>query len=376
MRILHITPFLGEQHGGSERYAHKISKHLVQRGHNIDIYTSCINPKTPRQSIIDGINVHRFCTPKVIWNINPLCLMLPALLKSNHDIIHAHSHLYFTSNQALLAKCLRSLIRRPTRIILHLHGGVGNPRLVPHSPLRKVVKRLYDAHIGFWMIKNADCVISTDRFNAQAAAQLFQIPIEKIPIIHNGIDLTTFSPNHNNNNSKEILYVGDLEPWKGVNSLIQAMNLLHELNTDFTLKVVGDGSLRHSLEAQTTNSNTEFIGQVPHSKIPQLMNNAYAVVLPSLWEGIPTVGLEAMASGTPFIGSNIGGIPEIVTHETTGLLIPPNNPREIVNALLRLTNPQLRKKLVHNARNLVTKKHAIPKICEKLEHLYTSITNQ
>ena len=84
---------------------------------------------------------------------------------------------------------LRGFVRKPSRVVLHLHGGVGNPRLVPQSPFRRIVKRLYDNHIGNWMMKSADCIISADEFNAKAAAQLFNIPLQKIPVIHNGIEL-------------------------------------------------------------------------------------------------------------------------------------------------------------------------------------------
>jgi glycosyltransferase involved in cell wall biosynthesis len=118
------------------------------------------------------------------------------------------------------------------------------------------------------------------------------------------------------------------------------------------------------------------MGQLPHEKVPKMMSRAFAVALPSHWEGIPTVGLEAMATRTPFIGTNVGGIPEIVQDNVTGLLVPRNNPHELANAILRLRNKQLRQKLTQNASRRVQQQFDITAIARKLERLYEILLNK
>lgn len=372
MRILQVTPFLGEQYGGSERYCYHLSKELVKLGHDVELFTSRLNQKTPITSMVDGIQVRRFYTPTVVWNINPLTLMLHRLLKADYDIIHVHSYLYFSSNQAMLAKILRSILRRKTPLVLHLHSGLGNPRHVTLSPHKHVLKKVYDAIIGNLMMLTANRIFSSSSADATAASKIFPRSKDKISIVYNAIDLAKFTTplKIQNNLNRTILFVGDLEQWKGVDTLIQAMYHLRAQGEDFTLKLAGDGSLRPQLESQTDGLDVEFLGQIPHTKIPQSMNNAYAVVLPSLWEGIPTVGLEAMASRTPFIGTNVGGIPEIVQNNITGLLIPPNNPAKLANAILHLRDKDLRQKLTRNAFQLVKDQFEVTRIAKQTTTLY------
>jgi len=372
MRILQVTPFLEEQYGGTERYCINLSKELVKLGHEVEIFTAKIKPETPKTSEINGIRVRRFCTPKVIWNINPFTVMIHKLLESDHDIVHVHSYLYFSSNQAILAKILRSLLRRQTTLLLHIHGGVGIPRHLRENPEKEVLKAIYDKTVGRVMMTAADRLLSACLSDAKAVAKLFGMPKDKITIIYNGIDISKFPSPRNNSGyrSRDILFVGDLERWKGVDTLIDGMRILHKKDKSFTLRLVGDGSLRSSLEERADGLDVEFLGQIPHSEMPKIMGSAFALVLPSLWEGIPTVGLEAMASGTPFIATNVGGIPEIVKHNVTGLLIPRNNPTKLAKAILRLTDTKLRHKLTRNAYQLVKTRFEISRIAKKAEKVY------
>jgi glycosyltransferase involved in cell wall biosynthesis len=103
------------------------------------------------------------------------------------------------------------------------------------------------------------------------------------------------------------------------------------------------------------------------------MSRAFAVVLPSLWEACPTVGLEAMATGTPFIGTNVGGIPELVQNNVTGLLVPPNKPAELASAILRLSDDGVRQTLTTNALRLVQNRFDIARVARKVDRLYQNM---
>jgi glycosyltransferase involved in cell wall biosynthesis len=222
------------------------------------------------------------------------------------------------------------------------------------------------------MVRAADRVLSADSANANAAAQSLGLDPRAIDIIHNGINFSECSKqqNQNGHDSRDILYVGDLEPWKGIETLIQAMRILENRGNGFSLKLVGEGTQRRRLEALAKGLDVQFIGQLPHEEVPRIMSEAFAVALPSLWEGIPTVGLEAMATRTPFIGTNVGGIPEIVQDNVTGLLVPRDSPNEFASAILRLEDKKLRQKLTQNACRLVQQRFDISGIARQLEKLY------
>jgi glycosyltransferase involved in cell wall biosynthesis len=97
------------------------------------------------------------------------------------------------------------------------------------------------------------------------------------------------------------------------------------------------------------------------------------MVLPSLWEGLPTVILEAMASGIPVVATRVGGIPEVISDTVTGQLIEPNAPKEIVRAILALENQPFRIKLVENAYSLMSQKYDIVPVAEQIVKVYNTL---
>jgi glycosyltransferase involved in cell wall biosynthesis len=375
MRILQVTPYFDEHYGGTERYCYNLSRALVDLGHEVHAYAARITKSTPRKETKDGVHIHRFPTPTTIWNINPLTIMFHRIATKKFDIIHAHSYIYSTSNQALLAKILRNCLGKNTKLIIHLHGGLGIPPYLKYQPLKRVTKQVYDATIGKMMMIGADHILSACKSDAILAKRQFNISDKKISIIYNAIDPITFDAENDGGeeHTPYLLFVGDLERWKGLKSLIQAMDILRMRGEKYALKVAGSGSLRSALQHMADGLDVQFLGVVPHTRIPYLMKSAFAFILPSNWEGIPTVGMEAMASGTPFIGTNVGGIPELIIPEMTGLLVPPNSPGEIANAVQKLQDKILRQKLMNNASELIRTRFSIETIAKQTEDLYKQI---
>ena len=142
---------------------------------------------------------------------------------------------------------------------------------------------------------------------------------------------------------KTILYVGRLSPEKCVSILIKAVQLLKKMHGHqkrFKLVILGDGKLKDALKREVKeyglNGMVEFKGFVPHGEVIDHLNNCHLLVLPSLSEGRGKVLLEAMAAAKPVVATNVGGIPEIVKDGVNGLLVRPNDPSALAEALHKL----------------------------------------
>jgi glycosyltransferase involved in cell wall biosynthesis len=155
---------------------------------------------------------------------------------------------------------------------------------------------------------------------------------------------------------------------KGLDTLIDACALLEGRGLAFTLALYGDGPNREALVAQVAGHHLEhrvrFGGAVPQEEVARQMRDCHAFVLPCRrdrngdMDGIPTVFMEAMATGRPVVSCAVSGIPELVRDGETGLLVPSENPAALASALERLAgDPGLRARLGSAAHALVARQH-------------------
>lgn len=160
----------------------------------------------------------------------------------------------------------------------------------------------------------------------------------KTKVIYNGVDKTIFYPADSCNNS--LIFVGNIIKTKGVEELYQAFQLLSERHKALTLTLVGNGDLTSSLKKRVISDKladrVKFTGSLPLTEVAAQIRNARLLVLPSYREGLPNVLLEAFASGTPVVASDVGGIPEIVSPQSgvyTSDISPQNLSQTIEQAL-------------------------------------------
>jgi len=159
-------------------------------------------------------------------------------------------------------------------------------------------------------------------------------------VIPNVVDTTLFYPlkeeKEEKKEEKRLLTVALLNPKKGIPYLLQALALLKEKRDDFILDIVGDGPSRHEYEELVKSLGLDgkviFHGLKPKTEVAEFMRRADVFVLPSLWENLPCVIIEAMASGLPVIATKVGGIPEMIDEET-GILIPAGDVKSLFLAL-------------------------------------------
>jgi glycosyltransferase involved in cell wall biosynthesis len=135
-----------------------------------------------------------------------------------------------------------------------------------------------------------------------------------------------------------VLFVGRLAPQKGVDTLVEAAGLLEHPSAQVLL--VGDGPERPALERVTerlgVGDRLRFEGFVTHDRLPAAMAHADVLVLPSLYEELGTVLLEAMQAGLPIVASETGRIPDVMEDGVNGLLVPPGDPEALARAIDRI----------------------------------------
>ncbi|MHA1596454.1 MAG: glycosyltransferase family 4 protein, partial [Candidatus Asgardarchaeia archaeon] len=168
-----------------------------------------------------------------------------------------------------------------------------------------------------------------------------------------------------------LIYVGDVEPWKGVLYLIGALKKLVRDIPNIKLIVIGEGSQRFELMKLSRGLPVWFTGFLPHEMVLKEIANANLLILPSLWEGMATVILEAMALMTPVIATNVGATPELIKDGKTGLLIRPKNVKDIRDAILKLyKDPELGFRIAKNAYEKVKNNLVFSKIAKDAIEIY------
>jgi len=197
---------------------------------------------------------------------------------------------------------------------------------------RHVQRPLY-AH-GFR--KHLRALIAPSKYMAQVLEkENFGVPIHHL---YNGISLPKLQPLQNR---QRLLYVGRLEYVKGVGVLLEALRRISTQFPHIHVSIVGDGSARLELEAFVRQRHLEKHVTFHGWLAPAAVHNEYvkstAVIIPSIWpENLPTVCIEALATGRPVIGTNSGGIPELIQDGVTGRIVPKGDAGALAAAIIEL----------------------------------------
>ena len=197
----------------------------------------------------------------------------------------------------------------------------------------------------------ADNVVTICEFNRRYIAAHYPAIYEriehKIHVNYRGLDLSEFPFEANHRSARRVLAVGRLSPEKGYHNLLRAVAQLLGQGIEVELEFVGDGPERRSLvelaEHLRIADAVTFRGWLTFEDVRRAMLGAAVLAQPSTIEGLPTSVEEAMALGTPVVGSSVGGIPELLDQGRCGTLVPPSDVGALTDALQSmLTNPGLR----------------------------------
>lgn len=312
MKILQISPCADPKLGGQERHMVTLSKILGSFGHEVTILTCQTGSSNISQNIqvstINSINLMglRLIHPREL---------ITFLLEKRFDVCHLH-------HQTLLGET-----------ILFINKTYGLPTITTlHTQiLRRVPAKLFYDRASLKLIgKLSDRVICLSPGIMQSLVRR-GLTSSKCVVIPNAIDVKSLESQFQKIRGElhepefDLLFIGRLEQRKGIRWLLQSLTLLHKKGKKVTLKIVGQGQLkdecRRIISANNLGQHVNLLGYVPNEELLKLFLLTRCVVIPSLYEGVPGVALEAMAAGKPLIVSNIPGLGELVIDEGNGLIV-------------------------------------------------------
>lgn len=400
MRVLVLTTtFPRWKNDTTPAFVYELSKRLNEEELEIVVLVPhCEGAK--RFEIMDGLNVYRFpyFYPTKYQRLAYGGGILPSLKKSNLakiqvpllflselfyafkiirekkiDVIHSH---WIIPNGLVGAVCRRIF---GIRHITTLHG----------SDINTIKKSKILSRICSFILHNSDRITANSSYTKNIILSIDDRAKNKVEVVPMGVDINRFK-SEDNTNLKEvfgaeylILNVGRLIDWKGTKYLIIAMKEVIKNFPNAKLLIGGDGPEKGKLEKLTEELNLKksviFAGYIEAIDLPKYYNSADVFVLPSIniegqTEAFGVVLLEVMASGTSVIGSNIGGIVDIINDGKNGFLAQPGNPKDIADKIITLlSNEKLRQKISAEGLKTVQEKFLWNSVTERFIEVYEEL---
>jgi glycogen(starch) synthase len=362
MRVLFWAPGFLPEIGGIEVLAAKLLPTMRERGYEYLVITSRSNSSLPEHAIYEDIPIHRFPFWQSLVNVDEIVKVKRRVAKLMRrfapDLVHLNSvgrdsFFYLITANAHLAP-----------LLITLHGEwVSQADDVVRSTLR----------CANWVAGCSKAILEKGRglapeitdyssivYNAVAEPV---IPIEPLPF-----------------QAPRLLCLGRLSKEKGFDLALAAFASVVKRFPHAHLVVAGDGPEQQSLAAQAAQAGldgaVEFVGWVSPDHVFALMNQATLIVIPSRLESLPVVALQAAQMSRPVVGTRVGGLPELVIDQHTGLLVDEENPEALANAIkFLLEHPGQAVQMGQAARNRVQRKFNWKRHVDSYDMLYRRLTN-
>ncbi|MBI5645857.1 MAG: glycosyltransferase family 4 protein [Ignavibacteriae bacterium] len=375
MNIILLTSDFFPNVGGMATHAYELARAHAANGHTVNLVVPVYGTGENHREEMDGFTVHRLfitnTTPRVkhviyIRMVRSYILALMSQMKV--DVLHWHD---------LTPNCWSTWTLR-SRLPLVWTNHTSNYLEYCETPRGRAKIRAYLHH--------PQAIISPSRELHEKSART-GVRSDRLYYIPNGVDAAKFKPGLSfgvldkdfgiDLTRPVIVCPRRLEPKNGVEYLIRAVPLIRERVPGAQILIVGGGfpEERERFEVMLSDAGHRegvfFTGNVPNQSMPGFYALSTVAVLPSLMEATSISGLESMASGLPLVGTNVGGIPELIIPGESGLLVEARDPRALADALIRvLTEPSLRESLGRGARARVEQVFAWPEIARRTADVY------
>ncbi len=350
-------------------YVHDINRHLVRRGHSVTVVTPGTHD-LPAAETFDGVEIVRFP------------ISLPMDLTYGRVAQSRVSPLGRVTRLAVMAHYLEAQYRHTVRVgrrvgvdVVHAHWAIPTGPAAVQAARRLGVPSVITMHGGDvyvnpsqgydfptrWYVKPAlrwtlasAGALSAITDDCRRHALRAGAPPESIRVVFNGTDLRRFSPAANGLKPVDprfgphmVFACRQLFPRKGIRFLIEAAALLKPRFPDLKVVIAGDGFERPELAALAERlgiaADVTFLGWVPNPELPQYYRAAAISVIPSLEEGFGIPAAEAMGCETAVVGTDAGGLPEVIENGVTGLVVPRGDSRALAAAMESLLGDPVRR---------------------------------
>jgi glycosyltransferase involved in cell wall biosynthesis len=368
VRVAIIAPRVLEPYLGPSAVAHntlrgflKIQSELEKR--NIEIVFLSINGEKTQN--FGNIRVENIRFPPLTTLFAELRFILNRM-EENPDIIHSYG----------FYDIFPWLLKKDVAKIFHLHGIVWKEKKY-YNTLGKFFAWLYEKRLPIYYPRFNKVIAISSYVIEELSRKGFDT--SKAVLIENPVGDEFFEVKKNE--ERIILYPAVLNPRKNQLGFLKALAIVKNEIGDFKVVFTGSGDKAYVEKlkdfVKKENLNVGFAGRVPYGKMPELYSKASIVALCSFQETTPMAIAEAMASGTAVLASNIGGVPHMIDNSRSGVIVDPNNPRDIAeNLLMLIEDEKLRKKLGENARRDAEKRWRSDVIARKLLELYFDVLNE
>ena len=377
----HTSPLAslgGAETGGLNVYVRELASELAERGHTVDVFTRRTDADSPATLPISEAGSGSSLARLVQITAGPPQYeqkdLLPGYVDDfvdgvanfvaeegvSYDIIHSH---YWLSGMA--SEKLKARWGVPHIAMFHTLGEVKTrSRVSEREPEPRIAAETA-------ISRNADRIVVASKDEQQLLVRYYGADAERISIVPCGVNLGLFQPIDKDEARKQLglrqddkilLFVGRIEPLKGVDILLGAAAQVESESDCYVLIVGGDestreGEMEHLRDLASQLGIAErvsFMGAVDHERLPLFYNAADVCVVPSFYESFGLVALEAMACGTPVVASRVGGLSVAIRDSETGYLIPWRCPEPFAERLeLLLGNEELRRQFGLAAREEV-----------------------
>ena len=360
MKVLFWSSSFWPVIGGVEVRAAKLLPALRDRGHEFIVVTGQVYPSSPTYEKFQGIPIHRFPFGNIGQNIDCLIKIQQQILKLTRTFAPNLIH--------------RNGVGVDNFFALTAAKGISVPFLVTLINDLRMQSLSQDTLHGN-LLKTADWVNTVSQAALTQLRQVLPDIITRSSVIHNGIDGEVFVPKPLPTDCPRLLCLGRLHYQKGIDIALRAFATVLRHVPHARLIVAGDGHERTALQRQTEQLGltkaVEFVGWIAPEQVPAIIGSANMLVIPSRWEGLPNTALQAAMMERPLIGTKVGGLPEIVEHERTGLLVEPENDKALAEAVIwLLKNPGAAMQMGRAGRARVEKKFSWKSYVDAYDALY------
>ena len=364
------------EHLGTYHYFIEKMRTLVRMGHKVTVIAPWLGFFKRGSVDIDGVKVIRYYPPLHPfrwWYIKATQKQVLRLDKEiNLDVIYVWQARETGYAVAQIAHRLRApfFFRQITAWEWHFQRGM---------PDQKAQMKFRDA-----IYDKAKKIVFVSRAASEEGLRAGLSP-DKIEVIGIGVDSDVFAPDEKKQPGHNLLFVGRINfAEKGIGVLLAAMAEIVKSFPDAKLTVVGGGGeiekVKSEIERLKIDKHVILAGKKPFMELPRLINSADVFVVPSLWlEHFGQVTIDALSCGVPVVGTNMGGTPEIITPslsppvslreiggDEVGVLIPPNNPQALAEAVqFLIANPETARKLGKAGRQRVLENYTYEVLANK-----------